>query len=478
MPYIDLHVHPALKPMGKSFDKTPPGKNSPHRRSKNSIWHYDPPTAADKALNIISSLTKFSQADLSTLCYGGASVAFVSLYPPEKGFVLGKPSTGLGGDILKDLIMGVGRNRIDHLQKMPDYFTDLEMGYDFYKQLDGQVIQLEGEKCRYKIVSHFDEIKLDAYDTVKTIYLILTIEGASVFNTGLQLMNREMNEAEVLGNIEKIKKWEHRLFFIGMAHHFYNELCGHASSLKGIARWSGNQENGINSGFTPFGIEVLHKLLENSTGRRILIDIKHMSVASRKEFYEILENEYSSENIPIIVSHGAVNGLRSADFEIPDNQHTAGRFQSDDINFYDDEIIRIARSGGLLGVQLDERRVGSRVELKKTGPRMSARNMLFYRSRLLWNQIQHIAEILDREGLFAWGIQSVGSDFDGLINPLNGFWTAEQMPLLDSYLEKHAFNYLSSPLAEKLNHFNRINPDEIIERFMFDNAFEFIGKNL
>jgi hypothetical protein len=61
---------------------------------------------------------------------------------------------------------------------------------------------------------------------------------------------------------------------------------------------------------------------------------------------------------------------------------------------------------------------------------------------------------------------------------LNGFWTAEQMPLLDSYLEKHAYNYLSSPLADKLNHFNKINPDEIVERFMFDNAYGFIRKNL
>jgi len=478
MVYIDLHVHPGLKPFGRSFDKTPTGINSPHRRSKNSIWHYDPPTLADKALNIISSLTRFSQADLSTMCYGGASVAFVSLYPLEKGFVLGKPGTGIGGDLLKDLIMGIGRKRIDHLQEMPDYFTDLELAYEFFKQLDGKVVQLEGEKCRYKIISYFEEMVFDPNDVVKTIYLILTIEGTNVFNTGLKLMNRELDEAEVMGNIEKVKKWEHRLFFIGMAHHFYNELCGHAQSLHGIAEWSGNQKEGMDTGFTPFGKKVLKKLLDNSDGKRILIDIKHMSAKSRREYYDILDNEYASENIPVIVSHGAVNGLRSWDYKVADNQHTVGKFQADDINCYDDELIRIARSGGLFGIQLDERRVGSRVELKKAGIRLSTRKMLFYRSRLIWNQIQHIGEILDREGLFAWGIQSVGSDFDGLINPINGYWTAEQMPLLDSYLEKHAYNYLSSPLAEKLNYFNRINPDEIVERFMFDNAYGFLSLNL
>ena len=103
--------------------------------------------------------------------------------------------------------------------------------------------------------------------------------------------------------------------------------------------------------------------------------------------------------------------------------------------------------------------------------------MLFFRSRLLWNQIQHIAETLDRQGLFGWGIQSIGSDFDGLIDPLNGFWGAEEMDLLDSYLEKHAYNYLSSSLSDGLKPFNRIKASEIVERFMHDNAFEFMRKN-
>ena len=99
------------------------------------------------------------------------------------------------------------------------------------------------------------------------------------------------------------------------------------------------------------------------------------------------------------------------------------------------------------------------------------------RSKLLWNQIQHIAEILDREGLFAWDIQSIGSDFDGLINPLNGFWTTQQMSLLSTCLLKHAKKYMASPQSGNLNQNNRITPEEIIERFMHDNAFEFLRRN-
>ena len=72
------------------------------------------------------------------------------------------------------------------------------------------------------------------------------------------------------------------------------------------------------------------------------IDIKHMSRAVRLAFYNILETRYTDEKIPIIVSHGAVNGypgLTNYNGKVKN-----GLFNGDDINFFDDEIIRIARS--------------------------------------------------------------------------------------------------------------------------------------
>jgi microsomal dipeptidase-like Zn-dependent dipeptidase len=474
--FIDLHCHPAMKPFGKSF-KSNKGENNTNRRSKSSIWYYDPPTFFDRALNMIVSLTKFTQADFSTLAYGGTHVVIVSLYPPEKGWVIDRLGTGHLADSLKNLVMGVGQERIDYLQQMPDYFTDLEMEYKFYLQLDGKEMNIEGEKCRYRIISGFDEIVPDNDQGVKTIYVVLTIEGANVFNTGLKIMGRTTKEAEVLGNIDKVKKWEKRLFFMGLTHHFYNEICGHAKSLTSLSKISADQSEGIDSGFTELGKKVLRKLLDKSTGRRILIDVKHMSIKARNEYYTILKDEYAGEFIPLIVSHGAVNGWRSANEKVIDNQNTYGRFQEEDINFFDDELVRVAASGGIFGIQLDERRVGSKAEIKKTKGNMNRRDLLYYKARLIWNQIQHIGEILDKAGLYAWGIQSIGSDFDGMINPVDGYWTAEQMYLLESNLEKHAFNYLNSPLSGNLKPFNRIKPGEIVDRFMHDNAYMFLQRN-
>lgn len=474
--FIDLHIHPAMKPLGKSFNRDA-GANNPNKNRINSIWRADPPTLTDKLLNIATTLTKFRQSDFTSLARGGAEIVFVSLCGLEKGFVMNKLGTGLPGDIVGNLVTGLGKKRIDHIQKMDDYFTDLELEYNFYKQLDGHRVKIDGKWMQYKIVSSFQEIEENQEPGVQTIFVVLTIEGSHVFNAGLKMMGKTVVPNEVLDNVRKVKQWGERLFFIGLTHHFDNEMVGHAQSMHGIVGKMCDQSEGMNKGFNDLGWKLLRELLDNSNGKRVLIDLKHMSVKSRNEYYNFLETEHPNEIIPLIVSHGAVNGFRSHNELVEDDLFNYGKFQPHDINFYDDEIIRIARSGGLFGVQFDERRVASEMELKKTGPRLNRRKMLFYKSRLVWNQIEHIAEVLNRNNQFAWGIQCIGSDNDGMVNPLNGFWTAEDMPLFDSYLEKHAYNFISSSQAETLKEYNKLSAADIVERFMRINAHEFLKKN-
>ena len=73
-------------------------------------------------------------------------------------------------------------------------------------------------------------------------------------------------------------------WFVTFSHHFYNELCGHARSLRKIIGKLTNQEEGINTSFTPLGLEVLDILLDKNNGRRILIDVKHMSAMHVRSF--------------------------------------------------------------------------------------------------------------------------------------------------------------------------------------------------
>ncbi|MBT8204084.1 MAG: dipeptidase, partial [Eudoraea sp.] len=312
--YVDLHCHPSLKPFGKSFNYKPPGVQGSRRSSKRSLWYFDPPSVFDKLLNYATGLTKFSQSNFTSLAIGDVGVVCVSLYPLEKWFVRNKMKNELILDLASNFALGIGDKRIDYIQGIQDYYRDLENQYAFYRQLDGKIIRLPQGKFRYKLVRNYQEIRdlqkaAESDGGIQTICVIVTIEGLHVLNTGLR---KPHDEEEVMNNLEKIRDWQYRPFFVTFAHHFWNHLCGHAESLTGVIRKFADQTEGMDRGFTPLGLKVLRRMLDNGDGKRMLVDIKHMSPKARKEYYELLDSEEALfKDIPIIVSHGACNGLKS-----------------------------------------------------------------------------------------------------------------------------------------------------------------------
>jgi microsomal dipeptidase-like Zn-dependent dipeptidase len=479
--YVDVHCHPALKPYSKSFKYQPPKQNMLDAGRKNSIWHYSPPTVLEKFANRMLTLTKFTQTDLSALAKAKTKVVVISLYPFEKHF-LSRNIIGWKGitDLLVNLAASISQKRLDYVRNHDSYFQELLDEYAYYLQLVNQVQKIGDIFYTYRLVSSFEEItenEKQETENRKIINIITSIEGGHSFNSGLDMNKNTGNESEVLHNVDTVKNWKHRPLFITFAHHFYNELCGHARSIS-IGLLKKNQNRGLNSGITPLGTKVIQRLLDNTDGKRIPLDIKHMSTASRKAYYELLDTTYAHENIPVIASHGAANGMRSIlQWNMTDYPERAELFNNIDINFYDDEIVRIALSNGLLGIQLDERRIGSKKAIRRSKIYFpNKRKQLIKKSLLVWRQIEHMAEVLNKEGLFCWGIQSIGSDFDGIVDPINGLWTAENIKDLGEELLNHARAYLESH-REKLKNFNRITAEAIVERVLRQNAMEFIQRN-
>ncbi|RFN58098.1 membrane dipeptidase [Marixanthomonas ophiurae] len=479
--YTDIHCHPSLKPYSKSFKYIPKKQNALNTGRKNSIWHYSPPNFLEKFVNRIVTLTKFTQTDMTALAKAKTKVVIVSLYPFEKHF-LSRRVWGWKGltDVLVNLAASISQSRIDYVLSHDNYFEDLLSEYDFFLQLNNQVEKVDGIFYTYRVVSSYAEIETNKQletDTKKIINILITIEGGHAFNTGLKINENTANPIEVKENIQKVKQWKHRPLFITFAHHFYNELCGHAKSIS-IGALENNQKRGINTGITPLGFEAINLLLDDTNGNRIPIDVKHMSEDSRKTYYGLLDTAFNTEDIPVIASHGAANGYRSLiEKNKTDYPDRAEYFNQIDINFFDTEFIRIARSNGIFGIQLDERRIGSPKAIKESKIYFpNKRKQLQKKSLLVWRQVEHVAEVLDKEGLFCWGIQCIGSDFDGIINPLKGIWTAENIRDLADELVKHAKAYISKN-RKNLKDFNRITGEAIVERVLRGNAMEFIERN-
>ncbi|MCO4293887.1 dipeptidase [Solitalea sp. MAHUQ-68] len=466
--FADIHCHPTMKPYGQSFGRDT-GINSPKTNNKTSIWHYDPPNLPDKILNFVGGITRFSQTNLTALGYGNVGLICVSLYPIEKRFFNNHLGTSKVSDVVNNFITGLGKARVDFVQSVSDYFGDLEQEYAFLQQLEGKIYAISNQQYRYVIAKNYAEIEalLDENDPIFTIVLLITFEGCHALGTGIDPVNNPCNEVKVLANIDKIKNWPNKPLFVTFAHHFYNELCGHAKSLKGIVGTVCDQQYKLGEGFTDLGKKVAQKLLDNTDGKRIIIDVKHMSRKSRLEYFDFLASEFPHEQIPIVASHGGVCG----------NEQDRHLFVDEEINFYDDELLVIAKSRGLFGVQLDERRIASKPELENTKGEIFRKKILYNWARLVWRQIEHIAVLLDSNGLFAWDIQCLGSDYDGIVDPINGYWTSEEFQFLDDYLLKHAYNFEKSNMKNMQLETNKISAEQIVNRFMSLNVQEFVSRN-
>ena len=468
--FVDMHCHPALKPFGQSF---PENINSPEINDKSCIWHYDPPGWWDKLRNRILTVTKFSQSNFSALALGNIKIINASLAPIEKGFFVSRFGSGKVVDCILNFVTEVGIKKVDFIQRNNDYFSELQNEYCFYKQLDGKVFTVKSTDFQYKLTTNNDDIINNLNNQVKTISVVFSIEGGHVFNKNA---NRRAESKEIIDRVNTVKQWKYRPLFVSLTHHFYNELGGHAESLSKLVGYAVTQKYGFDTELTGLGREVLDELLDNTDKNRIYIDVKHMSRKVRREFYNILgTDKYKNEDIPIIVSHGAVNGYDSVYDDKASTSEENGIFFGKDINFFNDELVKIAESKGLFCLQLDDRRVASKTEAKKIKILMPKRKKLELRSKFIWNQIQHIAEVLDKNGLCSWDTTVIGSDFDGIVDPPNGFWTSEDFPLLYKYLTDHAKDYIQNKNNTLKNEKNRnIEPEAILNRLFTQNAMNFL----
>ena len=450
--FADFHCHPTLKTYGHSFENTPYGLK------RRNIWFQQKNSYLRKLVCRKLSIAKFSQADFSTLKEGNVKLVTASLYPFEKGFFINLLGKGSLSAFLANVIIGISYFRVRNIQQHLNYFEDLEKEYSFLIEAVKQ--NSEVELFFPKKSGDFNLIK----NNNKTA-IVFSIEGAHVFNSGLKKYGRETNEIEVIENIYKVKNWDITPLTITFAHNFMNDFCGHARSLDPLGKLV-NQNEMLNHGFTELGFKALNALLDIKNGKVIYPDLKHMSLQSRKEYYHYLDEFYKEKKIPILISHGAVTGTSWGNIENLDSDLI---FTDSDINFYDEELIKIAESNGLFAIQMDSRRLAKKSIIKRLH---SKKNIAFASAEIIWNHLKHIAIVLDNHNLNSWNIACIGSDFDGSIEPLPGIYSAADFPLLATNLIELSTFFLSNHNFK--NEFNKaITPERIVKQFCFENLYDF-----
>lgn len=460
MIYSDLHCHPLLKCYGKN-------EHSPTLDVKNeaNLFHHNRFNLWDKVLENVLKLTPYRQSDLYSAYKGQSLLLGSSMYSPERDFFVG--DFDFPG--VENWITDFGKEWIKEIQnKNTSYFDGLKQQFEFIESLDGQKTLIKGKAFQYQIIkSKLDLKTISENPNNRSIALFYNIEGGHNLFHHLETQ-KESDQKIAEGSIAYIKS--KAPFYFTFAHHFYNQLSGHCLSLPPSLQKLRHQKYGSNLGLRPQGEEVIKALLSRSNGPRILIDIKHMNPLARNRYFEMLdEMTEQGDRVPVLFSHGGANGMKSF------NQNAINNplLHSQEIGLYDDEIVKLVRSEGLFGLNMDERVMSSDEALKETKRCKRTKKRFNATSGLIWNNIEQIVTVTAREGLNPWYNICIGSDFDGIINPVNGFWTLEYLPRFRKYLAKHLKKYLSSNPDMAYG----MNQDEILDGIFYNNMKRFMLKN-
>ncbi len=493
----------------------------------------------------------YSQADLVKAWNGNVRLTFNSLYPLERQFVKGfKPTVGKDKwyrfliafatshklplrDFIQTAYMRIPDEAVNYFQSSGyDYWESLNRELKFVLSDSGNRIEkneiftpgffrrvFESEKRRRKHLAAELDVKKAQYlaprntlelnqslEKEDEITMVITVEGAHALGTDRAAIS------EISRRIEHIKKeWPVPVFFLTFAHHFDNKLCGHAHSIPDVGKLLLDQRDRMNEGFNPNGEKIIKELLslnqelekDPKLGYRILIDVKHMSAKSRKEYYDKIVNKCFEKGdvIPVIGSHCGYSGRATLDEHIAlqdserddyselcgDESHLSkkakkeliknlpgGKFNAWNINLCDEDIQMIVKTEGLFGLSFDQRILGIKSTDKKT-----SRNGI----QLIWDNINAIIEsayknLPENEAQKIWKCLTIGTDFEGLIDPPNPYSTVLEFKVFAGNLifEIEQARKIGNP--KHLSHFK--NVDEVraaIEDFCFNNASNFVKKH-
>ncbi|MBK8881392.1 MAG: membrane dipeptidase [Bacteroidales bacterium] len=456
--FIDLHCHPGLKSFLTANTES----------ERENCWKYL------NAKWLFGLVDRFlldhmldSASSLSQLVRGNVSVAVVGLYSYEKAMIKGRLAKIFGFVLnLLNLSRILNRLRIREInyEVMQRISEDNSNYFKLFKELRKHLLNSETITPGYNLPGTFTDIQWDMHN------IILSIEGGH--NLCSRMPHTNSRNAQVMRNLDKLKYGGLRYFFFSPAHLESNPLCTHAYGMKMISD-ERFLPDGEAHGIGQLGKAVIKKALEEPN--RILIDIKHMSLVSRRQYYKMVER-----GIPIIMSHGGVTGVSYNSMPIVKCELTgkcakveyfkpAGlmntNFNPWSINLYDEEIPIILESDGIIGLNLDERILGtkqrksselfeyfSRRDFLDLWDQVPANDDIFndnqanHRSRRrrlfvfhrdvkhLCNNILHIVKIGGRE---AWDHICIGSDFDGMVNAIDPYDNSVKLKKLRRHLIKH-----------------------------------------
>lgn len=483
--FADLHCHSLLKPYYSGWGEA---------------WgfheHDCPLPGYSVVLEKAADVPKFTQSNFESLVYGGVRVAFVSITPLE--IEMRHPK------IFRDLerlhhtyacMVGMQPDWDFFLDKRVNYFEELCGSFRLLESGDGQLQEIGTDTLSYEVIRDAQHFRTTLADPQKLAVLV-TIEGAHSLGEGPvtpEMVISPWYAEQVLENVDYLKGirplagtnqyLDYPVSIMTLNHFMWNGMSGHAKTFGTVQGYFLDQSEGLNGGVTHLGEQVIARLLDRTKGRRILVDVKHMSLESRKWYYQYVQQlRAQGDTVPIVATHVGIAG-RSWEGINPDKekQDKDAWLNQASISLFEEDIRQIHLSGGVLGLMLDKYRCGGPkgnewVDATREG---SQQRREAYIHLLVANMLSVVDVI---KAPTAWDIISIGSDFDGMINAMEPYDQGIKLPSLRDDLvaffsdPQDIFDLF--PKRKIQRYMFHLSPEELVDKVMGGNLVAFADRIL
>ncbi len=441
--YGDLHNHLTLKPFLNTTNN-----------NYSSIWEFTWTTYVARSGK--------ARTNVQNLINGQVKIIFPAMGYIEKGW-----------QVLHSLrfkIPAIFRNVGDlfiflldtNFAQINDFYNLLVKEMDYLYNQRRPPIDIPAQFRNYELTfpHNGQEFELVMEDDSKIIALP-SIEGAHALISGTLSYDKfNLDVARIIDNIKQIKQHPVRPVFITFTHHFFNGLAGHAHSIYELTKIL-DQSFGLGNPIGTDGWRVIRCLLglDASCGQwPILIDTKHFSLAARRQYYDFVSKEMDY-SLPIINSHAAYSGSQTIENVI----YSYPPFSHNQTNISAEEVYHIWRSKGLIGINFDQ-------NVLWAGPKVPDAH------KIMENIVSMVQGSLDYAHTTGqqmpdetiWDIFSIGTDFDGFIDPVDSY----PSPLSFAALEKDLLQVFSQSQQFR-NLPVKISTELFVRKFMQDNIVQF-----
>jgi microsomal dipeptidase-like Zn-dependent dipeptidase len=536
MPIFDFHCHPALKPL-----MSPAGQEPTPWEYIKATLAFATPFSRTIGINKLFNGALNSQSNLSQLFFGKVNLAGIVLYAPE---------SQMGVGVLRKGIAASGKINVLDPGKLK-LISRGDRYYDWTKQTVDLLTNNLNPKpsddlpagVNFKFIKSINEYKRN---DLNTIHGIAIVEGMHCFTNDAFSPNAAAEvEANFNDFVQRYASKNVRLFACNITHLQHLPFGTHASGLQFI---DDNLFYPEGSGLSQLGKNIVKKLHDE----KILVDIKHLGYSGRVALYA--ERDIKGYDQPIICTHAGIAGVPMSDrlkflrskprmlmtegrnqqvvkvwqiehlkpkghVKPPNSTNPMSAYNLSSINLYDEDILRILMSGGLIGISLDQRIVGyptdsighaadvfpsdveyiadadakvffgpnpvnvpifnGSVDEVLTGAEAEDHNTLTHDSHARYwiNQVIHVLMVAKKNNMLESALKQIciGSDFDGLINAIDCCENAEAFEEFKgqlSRLMKEKKFWQGTGLNE-----GEVNVDSFLEGLFFENAFKFLEKN-